>query len=58
MSSNIWPVSGPCMTENHEVYLAGQGYVKVKDLKAGDIIINETHGKTNRIKVSDIVIHK
>ena len=44
----------PCMTENHEVYLAGKGYVKVKDLKPDDVIINETGGKTNRIRVSDI----
>jgi len=32
-----WPVQPPCMSENHEVYLAGRGYVPVKDLKAGDI---------------------
>ena len=51
-----WPVSAPCMTENHEVYLAGRGYVKVKDLKAGDVFINETNGKTNRVKVSDITL--
>lgn len=54
-SDEIYP---PIMTENHEVYLAGKGYVKVKDLKAGDVIINETSGITNRVKVSDIVLCK
>lgn len=53
------PTNKPmCMTENHEVYLTGRGYVKVKDLQAGDVIINETEGKTNRVKVSDIKIAK
>jgi hypothetical protein len=51
-----WDIQPPCMTENHEVYIAGTGYVKVRDLKAGDIIINETNGVTNRIKVSNIVL--
>ena len=45
----------PCMTENHEVYIAGRGYVKIKDLKAGDVIINETNGVTSRLRVSDII---
>ena len=43
------------MTENHEVYLAGRGYVKVKDLNPDDVIINETNGKTNRVKVGNII---
>lgn len=42
---------GPCLSKNHEVYIAGKGYVKVKDLKPGDIIINEVNGKTERIKI-------
>jgi hypothetical protein len=51
-----WPVGPPCMTENHKVYIAGRGYVKVKDLKAGDTIINETNGVTSRLRVSDITL--
>lgn len=51
-----WPIHPPCMTENHQVYLAGKGYVKVKDLKAGDIIISETCGVTHHLKVSDITL--
>jgi hypothetical protein len=50
-------LSGPGMSENHEVYITARGYVKVKDLKSDDVIINETNGKTNRIKVSDIKLH-
>mgnify|MGYP006301678303 FL=1 len=48
----------PCVTENHEFYIAGKGYVKAKDIKKDDIIISETGGKTNRLRVSDIHIHK
>lgn len=51
-------IGTPCMTENHEVYIGGKGYVKVKDLKPGDEIINELHGRTERIKISDIKIIK
>ena len=46
-----------CMSKNHEVYIAGRGYVKVKDLKPDDVIINETNGKTNRIKVCNIKLY-
>ena len=52
------PVGPPCMTENHEVYIAGRGYVKIKDLKAGDTIINETNGVTSRLRVSGITLFK
>lgn len=41
----------PCMTENHQVYIAGRGYVKVKDLQPDDVIINEVNGSTHRVKV-------
>lgn len=51
MNPEIWEVNDLLMTEDHEVYLAGRGYVKVKDLKIGDVIINETNGKTNRVRV-------
>ena len=53
-----WPVNPPCMSENHLVYLAGRGYVKVGDLRAGDVIINEVDGKTERVRVSDITLCK
>ena len=39
------------MTEDYQVYIAGIGYKKVKDLKPGDVIINEVNGKTERVKV-------
>ena len=55
---DCWDVNPPCMSENHKVYLAGRGYVWVKNLKAGDVIINEVNGKTERLKVSDIVLHR
>ena len=48
----------PCMTENHEVYIAGKGYIKVKDCFPGDVIINEVNGRTDRVKISDIKICK
>lgn len=41
----------PCMTENHTIYIAGKGYVRAKDLKPEDIIINEVNGKTEHIKI-------
>lgn len=46
-----YPTSSTCMTSDHQIYIAGKGYKKVKDLKTGDIIINEAHGKVERIKV-------
>jgi len=46
-----YPVGDICMTEDHQVYIAGEGYKKVKDLKPKDVIINEVGGKTERIKV-------
>lgn len=55
---NIWKIEKPCMSENHQLYIAGKGYVKLKDLKKDDVIINETNGKTNRITILDINIHK
>ena len=41
----------PCMTEDHQVYVAGKGYVRVKNLKRDDVIINEVNGKTVRVEV-------
>jgi hypothetical protein len=43
-----------CMTENHEVYVAGIGYKKVKDLRPNDVIINEVECRVDRIKIIKI----
>lgn len=51
----MWNIELPCATENHEVYIAGRGYVKVKDLKDNDVIINEVNGRVERVKIRRVV---
>lgn len=51
----MWNIELPCATENHEVYIAGRGYVKVKDLKDNDVIINEVNGRVERVKIMRVV---
>lgn len=58
MDDKIKAFECPCMTENHEVYIAGKGHVKIKDCLSGDVIINEVNGRTERFKISDIKIYK